>query len=92
MSDHKWEGYLEWCDRYFWCVDSNFPTELLPKGYGLIIADGFGAEIMTYGPETKLNAARRKAITKQVARVAMARLQNLIDPSPSQQFEVLRDI
>ncbi|MCV6594046.1 MAG: MmcB family DNA repair protein, partial [Silicimonas sp.] len=37
-SDHKWQGYLEWCDRYFWAVDEDFPTELLPKDTGLIIA------------------------------------------------------
>lgn len=91
MSDHKWEGYLEWCDRYFWCVDCNFPTEILPKNEGLIIADGFGAEIINYGPEAKLNPARRKAVTKQVARVAMNRLQGLIDPSPSLQFDMLNE-
>ena len=27
-SDAKWEGYLGWCDRYFWAVDAGFPTEL----------------------------------------------------------------
>jgi len=86
MSDHKWEGYLPWCDSYFWCVDCDFPTDILPPDEGLIIADGFGAEIIKYGPETKLNAQRRKAITKQVARCAMGRLQGLIDPNPVTQF------
>ena len=81
QSDHKWQGYLEWCDRFFWCVDQHFPTEILPKGSGLIIADGFDGAIVEYGPETKLAAARRKVITKKVARTAMTRLQALKDPS-----------
>ena len=38
-SDTKWHGYREWCDRYFWAVDADFPTELLPAESGLILAD-----------------------------------------------------
>ena len=34
QSDCKWQGYLEWCDRYFWAVDVDFPTDLLPEGTG----------------------------------------------------------
>jgi len=30
QADHKWQGYLAWCDRFFWAVDTDFPTELLP--------------------------------------------------------------
>ena len=22
IADGKWQGYLEWCDRYFWAVDA----------------------------------------------------------------------
>src|SRR6056297_4241226 len=39
MSDGKWQGYLDWCDRYFWAVDAGFPLELLPDETGLIMAD-----------------------------------------------------
>jgi len=49
QSDQKWQGYLEWCDRFFWCVDQSFPTEILPSDTGLIIADGFDGEILNYG-------------------------------------------
>ena len=79
-SDGKWDGYLEWCDRYFWAVDDGFPTEMLPSDTGLIIADAFDAEILRYGPETKLAAARRKALTLRVARLAAMRLQGMRDP------------
>ena len=79
-SDCKWEGYLEWGDRYFWAVDEAFPTELLPDGTGLIIADAYDAEILRMGPETKLPPARRKAVTQRFARHAALRLQCLRDP------------
>ncbi len=48
MSDAKWEGYLEWCDRYFWAVDDAFPTDLLPEGTGLIIADAPCTRLMRF--------------------------------------------
>ncbi|QXT40722.1 MmcB family DNA repair protein [Gymnodinialimonas ceratoperidinii] len=79
-SDAKWEGYLEWGDRYFWAVDEAFPTELLPEGTGLIIADSYDAEILRMGPETKLAGARRKAVLQKFARHAAARLHRLRDP------------
>ncbi len=73
-SDRKWDGYLEWCDRFFWAVDTDFPTELLPDDCGLIIADGYGAEVVRMGPVTPLAAARRKALTQRIARIAAGRL------------------
>ncbi len=79
-ADSKWQGYLEWGDRYFWAVDAAFPTELLPEETGLIIADGYDAEILRMGPEVKLAAARRKKLTTRLARIAAIRLQGLRDP------------
>lgn len=81
MSDSKWEGYLDWADRYFWAVDAAFPTELLPDGTGLMIADGYDAEIIRMGPERKLAPARRKAQMLKFARVAADRLHMLRDPA-----------
>lgn len=79
-SDGKWQGYLEWSDRYFWAVDAAFPTDLLPEGTGLIIADGYDAEILRMPPEARLPPARRKALTQRFARHAALRLQMLRDP------------
>jgi hypothetical protein len=79
-SDAKWGGYLQWCDRYFWAVDAAFPTELLPDGTGLMIADGYDAEIVRLGPETRLASARRRATTLRFARHAALRLQASRDP------------
>ncbi len=80
QTDKKWQGYLEWCDRFFWAVDADFPTELLPDETGLIIADGFDAEILRVGPENKLAAARRKMLTTMFARHAARRLHGFRDP------------
>ena len=79
-SDQKWQGYLDYCDRYFWAVDGDFPTELLPGDSGLILADDYDAEILRMGPEVKLAAARRKKLTTRLARIAAIRLQGLRDP------------
>jgi len=80
MSDGKWQGYLEWCDRYFWAVDEAFPTELLPEGTGLIIADAYDAEIVRMGVETKLAPARRKVMVQKFARHAALRWHAARDP------------
>ncbi len=79
-SDQKWQGYLPFCDRFFWAVDADFPTEILPEDTGLIIADGYDAEILRFGPETPLAGARRKAMTQRFARHAALRWQAARDP------------
>jgi len=89
QSDTKWQGYLEWCDRYFWAVDEAFPNELLPDGTGLIIADTYDAEIVRMGPETKMAAARRKKLTLKFARHAARRLHGYRDPGVAGLFPTL---
>ncbi|MEP3329470.1 MmcB family DNA repair protein [Sedimentitalea sp.] len=80
QADSKWQGYLEWCDRYFWAVDQDFPTDLLPLDSGLIIADGYDAEIIRMAPEDKLAPARRKVMVQKFAVHAARRLHALRDP------------
>ena len=79
-ADKKWQGYLEWCDRYFWAVDSDFPTDLLPEETGLFIADGYGGEMIREAPFNKLAPARRRTITLDFARASARRLQQVCDP------------
>ncbi|MBK0326899.1 MmcB family DNA repair protein [Rhodobacteraceae bacterium F11138] len=83
LTDGKWQGYLEWCDRYFWAVDQDFPTDLLPAGTGLMIADAYDAEILRMAPESKLAAARRKVMIRKFATHAARRLHDLRDPGAS---------
>ncbi|MBU0643687.1 MAG: MmcB family DNA repair protein [Alphaproteobacteria bacterium] len=86
MSDSKWQGYLPWCDRYFFAVDQAFPTEILPEETGLILADGYGAEIVRMPDENKLPAARRKVLHLSFARQAALRLQSYRDPGVAALF------
>lgn len=79
-SDRKWQGYLDWCDRFFWAVDTAFPCDILPADGGLILADSFGAEILRMPAETRLAAPRRKAVMQSFARQAALRLHRLDDP------------
>lgn len=80
QTDSKWQGYLDWCDRYFWAVDQDFPTELLPPETGLIIADPYDAEIIRPAPLEKMAAARRKVMIRKFAFHAARRLQDFKDP------------
>jgi hypothetical protein len=79
-TDQKWPEYREFCDRLFFAVAPDFPPEVLPPDTGLIIADRYGGEIIRPAPEHKLSAARRKAMTLRLARIAALRLQAVIDP------------
>ena len=79
-ADHKWQGYLEWCDRFFWAVDAEFPQEILPQGTGLVLGDGFGAELLHMPEADPMPAARRKLLMRGFARQAALRLARVSDP------------
>ncbi len=79
-SDTKWQGYPEWCDRYFFAVDQEFPVEILPDGTGLILADSYDAEIVRMPDAQTLAPARRKKMHMTFARTAAQRLAALRDP------------
>lgn len=73
-SDAKWHEYIPYCDKYYFAVSQAFPTDILPEHTGLIIADAFGGDIVRPAEEHRLPAARRKALTLKVARLASMRL------------------
>jgi hypothetical protein len=79
-TDNKWPDYRAWCDRLLFAVAPDFPQAVLPDDTGLILADRYGGEILRDGPEHRLAAARRKALTLRFARVAAGRLMTLADP------------
>ncbi len=81
-ADHKWRDYLAWCDRFYFCVPAGFDAGLLPEDCGLIVADGYGAEIHCQPPPRRLAAARRRALLLRFAHTAAGRLQRLVDPPP----------
>jgi hypothetical protein len=78
-SDSKWETYLEWSDRFFWAVDEDFPTEILPAKNGLIIADAYDADILRDSPLHPVATARRKSLIHKFATKAANRLHNFRD-------------
>ncbi|MGB0750209.1 MAG: MmcB family DNA repair protein, partial [Magnetospiraceae bacterium] len=80
-ADHKWPAYTDWCDRFYFCVDPDFPQDLLPADQGLIISDGFDADIIRPAREHPLHASRRKALILRFARKAAQRLHWVEDPN-----------
>lgn len=80
-SDLKWPDYLACCDQFYFAVGADFPLEILPETTGIIVADGYGAEILRPAPVNALTAAKRKALTLNFARLAAMRLQALLDPA-----------
>lgn len=86
LGDGKWTDYLDYCDRFYWglspLLDRN-PLEseaFLPDSCGVIVADGYDAEILRPAPLRQLAAARRKVETERLARASLRRLVTLSDP------------
>ena len=80
-ADQKWQDYRLHCDRLFFATTLEVPGEIFPPDAGLIVADAFGAQIVSEAPEHRLHAATRKSMMLIFARAAARRLQVLADPS-----------
>lgn len=86
LGDNKWHEYLDFCDRFFWALPPGLdrrPLEgddYLPDICGVIVADGYDAEILRPAPLQPLAAARRKKELERLARAALRRHAGLIDP------------
>lgn len=79
-TDAKWPEYRLYCDRLLFAVPLDFPVEILPEDVGILVADGFGAELLRPPPLHALAPATRKALTLRFARTAAGRLAGLYDP------------
>ena len=79
-ADAKWHDYLDFCDAFYFAVPEGFPRQLIPESCGLLVADGFGAEMLREPEEGRVNPARRKSLITRFARIAGLRLQALTDP------------
>lgn len=86
LGDGKWTDYLEYCDRFYWGLSPMLDRSVLetdaflPDRCGLIVADGYDAEILRPAPLRQLAPARRKTETERLARAAMRRLVTACDP------------
>jgi len=85
QGDAKWPDYLDHCDRFYWglapgldraCLDG---AAFSPEKCGVIVADGYDAEILRPAPLLKLAASRRKVEVERLARASLKRLMNTSD-------------
>ncbi len=86
LGDAKWLDYLDYCDRFYWGLAPHLDRScmedaaFLPERCGLIVADGYDAEILRPAATVPLAAARRKVEMERLARAALRRHHGLIDP------------
>ncbi len=86
LGDGKWTDYLDHCDRFYWGLAPHLDRAcmeepaFLPERCGLIVADGYDAEILRPAATVPLAAARRKVEVERLARAALRRQLGLIDP------------
>ena len=79
-TDAKWPEYRDHCDRLFFAIPMSMDPEMMPSDTGLIVADGWGADILRHAEAQALHASRRKAVILAFARAAALRLHGLYDP------------
>lgn len=86
LGDAKWTDYLDHCDRFYWglapqldraCLETE---PFLPGSCGVIVADGYDAEILRPAPLIALAAARRKVEVERLARASLRRQVVSSDP------------
>lgn len=86
MGDGKWTDYLDYCDRFYWGLAPGLDRACLeteafrPDCCGVIVADGYDAEILRPAPSLKLAPARRKVEVERLARASLRRQVNSADP------------
>jgi len=79
VADGKWPDYLDFCDRFYWGVPPGIDCAILdgldfkPDCCGVIVADGYDAEIVRPAPSHPLAAARRKVEIERLARTSLRR-------------------
>ena len=78
-ADRKWPFYQGFCDRLFFAIPSTMPVALMPDETGIIVADGYGAEIVREAVAVKLAGPTRRALTLRFAQAAADRLHMLSD-------------
>ena len=79
-ADMKWPEYRLYCDRLYFAIPDTMSPELIPMDVGLMIADGYGAELVREAPEHRLAGAARRALLVRFAQAAADRLHTLADP------------
>lgn len=87
LGDTKWPDYLDHCDRFYWGLSPDLDRACLeladfrPDCCGVIVADGYDAEIVRPAPSLPLAAVRRKVEVERLARAALRRQLVATDPA-----------
>lgn len=79
-ADQKWQDYRAHCDRLYFAFSPEMPGDIFPSDAGRIVADAYGAHILSEAPMHRLAAATRKAMLLRFCQVAAQRLNRLADP------------
>lgn len=80
-ADAKWRDYRRHCDRLYFAIADNVPTEIMPEDAGLILADAYGAAVLHEAPEHRLAPATRRMVTLRFGQLAANRMHALVDPA-----------
>ncbi|MGF1623256.1 MAG: MmcB family DNA repair protein [Alphaproteobacteria bacterium] len=73
-TDMKWRDYLGFCDRFYFAVGADFPVDRLPDDTGILVADGFGADIYCESVRSVIASARRRSLILRFACASASRL------------------
>ncbi|MEM8662718.1 MAG: MmcB family DNA repair protein [Pseudomonadota bacterium] len=79
-ADDKWAHYKGWSDRFYFASTPDV-GDIFPPAEGLILTDGYWAEVLREAPHVRLSARPRRAMTLRVAQTAARRLHEHEDPS-----------
>jgi len=86
VGDQKWVEYLDYCDQFYWALSPNLDQTIveqelfLPERSGLVIADGYDAEILRPAKPHPLAPARRTKLLKLLSHGALRRVAAHNDP------------
>jgi len=90
LGDTKWTEYLDFCDRFYWGLAPDLDRAclqggaFLPDRCGVLVGDGYDAEIVRPAPLLQMAAARRKVEVARLARASLRRMVNAADPQTLQ--------
>jgi hypothetical protein len=79
-ADRKWRDYAVCCDRLYFAISAHTPAGIIPGDAGLIVADGYGAEILREADLQRMAPSSRRALLLRFAQAAADRLHRLADP------------
>ena len=72
--DTKWPQYRTDCDALFFATLADVPADIFPQDAGLMICDGYGADMVREAPDHAMKPARRRDVHVRFARAAAQRL------------------